>query len=40
LPNFLDNTAAIGPDDSGNTVEGKFSEPTKFDFKPKTHYEI
>ncbi len=40
LPNFLDSTAAIWPDDSGNTVEGKFSEPTKFNFKPKTHYEI
>ncbi|MFA5917471.1 MAG: serine--tRNA ligase [Candidatus Gracilibacteria bacterium] len=40
LPNFLDETAAIGPDDSGNTVESTFSTPTKFDFKPKTHYEI
>ncbi|MGE4444189.1 MAG: serine--tRNA ligase [Candidatus Altimarinota bacterium] len=40
LPNFLDETAAIGPDDSGNVVESKFLEPTQFDFVPKTHYEI
>ncbi|MDD5770593.1 MAG: serine--tRNA ligase, partial [Candidatus Gracilibacteria bacterium] len=40
LPNFLDDTTAIGPDDSGNVVEKKFKEPTKFDFEPKTHYEI
>ncbi|NDK08523.1 serine--tRNA ligase [Candidatus Gracilibacteria bacterium] len=40
LPNFLDSTTAIGPDDSGNTVESTFSTPTKFDFTPKPHYEI
>jgi len=40
LPNFLDSTTAIWPDDSGNTVEDTFSTPTKFDFTPKTHYEI
>ncbi len=40
LPNFLDETAAIWPDDSGNVVEKYFLEPTKFDFEPKAHYEI
>lgn len=40
LPNFLDDTTAIWPDDSGNTVEDTFLTPTKFDFTPKTHYEI
>lgn len=40
LPNFLDETAAIWPDDSWNKVESKFKDPTKFDFKAKTHYEI
>lgn len=40
LPNKLDPTAAIGPDDSGNVVETRFGEPTKFDFEPKPHYEI
>lgn len=40
LPNFLDPTAAIWPDDSWNVVESKFSEPTKFDFEPLPHYEI
>jgi seryl-tRNA synthetase len=40
LPNSLDPTTAIWPDDSWNVVESKFSEPTKFDFEPKAHYEI
>lgn len=40
LPNFLDETAAIGPDDSWNVVEKTFLKPTQFDFEPKTHYEI
>lgn len=40
LPNKLDPTTAIGPDDSGNVVETRFGEPTKFDFEPKAHYEI
>ncbi len=40
LPNLLDPTTAIWPDDSGNQVESKFKEPTKFDFEPKTHFEI
>ncbi len=40
LPNFLDETTAIWPDDSWNVVIDKFLEPTKFDFTPKPHYEI
>lgn len=40
LPNFLDDTTAIWSDDSWNLVEKTFKEPTKFDFIPKTHYEI
>lgn len=40
LPNFLDSTTAIWPDDSWNKVESKFLEPTKFNFTAKTHYEI
>jgi seryl-tRNA synthetase len=40
IPNFLDPTTAIGADESGNTVESKFGEPTKFDFVPKAHYDI
>lgn len=40
LPNFLDETTAIWPDDSGNVVEKTFLQPTQFDFEPKTHYEI
>lgn len=40
LPNFLDPTTAIGPDDSGNTVESTFGTPRTFDFPVKPHYEI
>lgn len=40
IPNFLDPTAAIGADESGNTVESRFGEPTKFAFTPKAHYDI
>ncbi len=40
LPNFLDETTAIWPDDSWNVVESTFGTPTKFDFEPKAHYEI
>lgn len=40
VPNLLDETAAIWDDDNWNVVEYKFSEPTKFDFEPKAHYEI
>lgn len=40
IPNFLDPTTAVGPDESGNKVESTFLEPTKFDFAPKAHYEI
>lgn len=40
LPNFLDPTAAIGPDDSGNVVESTSGTPRQFDFAPKAHYEI
>jgi seryl-tRNA synthetase len=40
LPNFLDPTTAIGPDESHNRVDGRYLEPTVFDFTPRTHYEI
>lgn len=40
LPNFLDPTTAIWPDESGNVVESTFGTPRMFDFSPKAHYEI
>ena len=40
VPNFLSPTAAIGKSDEDNLVVSKFSEPTKFAFPPKAHYEI
>lgn len=40
LPNFLDPTAAIGPDESGNVVESTVGVPREFDFPVKPHYEI
>lgn len=40
LPNFLDPTAAIGPDDSGNVIEDTVWVPRVFNFPIKAHYEI
>lgn len=40
LPNFLDETTAIGKDESESITESFFLEPTKFNFSPKNHYEI
>lgn len=40
FPNILDETAAIWYTDEDNIMESTFLEPTKFDFKPKAHYEI
>ena len=40
FPNLLDPTAAIWNDDEDNKAVDTFLEPTKFDFKPKAHYEI
>ena len=40
LPNFLDPTTAIGPDDSGNIIEKTVGTPRKFDFPIKAHYDI
>lgn len=40
IPNLLDPTAAIGPDEDHNAVEYTFGTPRVFDFEIKTHYEI
>lgn len=40
LPNFLDETTAIWPSEDYNLVIDTFLEQTKFDFEPKSHYEI
>jgi seryl-tRNA synthetase len=40
LPNFLDPTTAIGPDDSGNIVESTYKTPTQFSFQPQHHADI
>ncbi|MCD5385394.1 serine--tRNA ligase [Candidatus Gracilibacteria bacterium] len=40
IPNLLDETAAVGNTDEDNIIVDTFLEPTKFDFKPKAHYEI
>lgn len=40
IPNLLDETTAIWNTDEDNIVVDSFLEPTKFDFKPKAHYEI
>jgi seryl-tRNA synthetase len=40
IPNFLDPTAAIGPNEDANIIEKNFGTPRKFDFPIKTHYQI
>ena len=40
LPNFLDPSTAIGPDESGNRVESTFWDIPTFSFTPRQHYEI
>lgn len=40
LPNFLDETAALGLTDEENTPETFFLDPTKFSFPVKTHWEL
>ena len=40
FPNLSDKSVPIGPDSSGNKVDHKWGEKPKFDFKPKTHYEL
>lgn len=40
IPNLLDPGAAIGRDDTENTLEDSFGEKTKFSFKAKEHWEI
>lgn len=39
-PNILQDCVPYGKDDNDNVVVKKFSEPTKFDFVPKAHYEL
>lgn len=40
LPNFPADSVPVGPDDSYNQEVRKWNEPTKFDFKPKAHWDI
>ena len=40
LPNFPADSDPIGPDESYNQEVRKWNEPTKFDFKPKAHWDI
>ena len=40
LPNFPADSDPIGPDDSYNEEVRKWNEPTKFNFKPKAHWDI
>ena len=40
IPNIPDKSVPIGSDDKDNVEIRKFSEPTKFDFEPKAHWEI
>lgn len=39
-PNLLQDSVPYGKNENNNIVIETFSEPTKFDFKPKAHYEL
>lgn len=40
LPNFPDDSVPVGPDESFNKEVRVWETPTKFDFEPKSHFEI
>ncbi len=40
VPNLLDDSAAIWNTDEDNIIDSTFSQPTKFDFEAKEHWEI
>lgn len=40
IPNLLDEDIPFGKDDNDNKVLRKWSEPKKFDFTPKEHYDL
>lgn len=40
IPNIPNESCPIGADDSENVEQRRFSEPTKFDFEPKAHWDI
>lgn len=39
-PNILHETVPVGRDERDNVEIRKYMEPTKFDFEPKSHYEL
>ncbi|MGN0595899.1 MAG: serine--tRNA ligase [Ruminiclostridium sp.] len=40
IPNMPNKDIKVGKDDSENVEIRKFSEPTKFDFEPKSHWDL
>ncbi len=40
IPNLVDDSVPYGKDDGDNIEVRRFLEPTKFDFQPKTHWEL
>ena len=40
LPNFPADSDPIGPDESYNEEVRRWSEPTKFDYQPKAHWDL
>jgi len=40
VPNIPSLDTPVGSDESGNVIVRKWGEPTKFDFKPKAHWDI
>mgnify|MGYP000727223515 FL=1 len=40
IPNIPNPEVPVGKDDTENVELRKFSEPRKFDFEPKAHWDI
>lgn len=40
IPNILDDSVPVGPDEAANRVERAWGEPTTFSFEPKDHVDI
>ena len=40
IPNIPNESCPIGADDTENVEQRRYSEPTKFDFEPKAHWDI
>ncbi len=40
IPNIVDGSVPLGPDEGSNRVERRWGEPPTFDFRPKAHWDL